>query len=179
MFKTIINDTSLDKEIKNLVIYKKALFYAAEIDDNENDLLDILNPLINSESVWKSHSLYLMAEYYYSKNQKQKNNKNSLPSIIENSTKTKLSYVSDFREKSNLRNSSTEKSKKHFLIKNRERYYKTNNMDQPLVYCFNIDSCGDIDVRKIFKMACDFLTNKLDYIIDNISLDSDILEIFL
>ena len=72
LFKTIINDTSLDKEIKNLVIYKKALFYAAEIDDNENGLLDILNPLINSESVWKSHALYLMCEYYYSKNQKQK-----------------------------------------------------------------------------------------------------------
>ena len=72
LFKTIINDTSLDKEIKNLVIYKKALFYAAEIDDNENDLLNILNPLINSESVWKSHALYLMGEYYFSKNQKQK-----------------------------------------------------------------------------------------------------------
>ena len=72
LFQKIINDTSLDKEIKNLVIYKKALFYAAEIDDNENDLLNILNPLINSESVWKSHALYLMAEYYYSKNQKQK-----------------------------------------------------------------------------------------------------------
>ena len=72
MFQTIINDTSLDKEIKNLVIYKKALFYVAEIDDNENGLLDILNPLINSESVWKSHALYLMGEYYYSKNQKQK-----------------------------------------------------------------------------------------------------------
>jgi len=72
LFKKIINDSSLDKEIKNLVIYKKALFYAAEIDDNENDLLDILNPLINSESVWKSHALYLMGEYYFSKNQKQK-----------------------------------------------------------------------------------------------------------
>ena len=32
----------------------------------------ILNPLINSESVWKSHALYLMAEYFYSKGQKQK-----------------------------------------------------------------------------------------------------------
>ena len=72
LFETIINDTSLDKEIKNLVIYKKALFYATEIGDNENSLLDILNPIINSESVWKSHALYLMGEYYYSKNQKQK-----------------------------------------------------------------------------------------------------------
>ena len=34
--------------------------------------LNILNPLINSESVWKSHALYLMAEYFYSRDQKQK-----------------------------------------------------------------------------------------------------------
>ena len=72
LFQIIIDDTSLDREIKNLVIYKKALFYAEEIDDNENTLLEILNPLINSESVWKSQALYLMAEYFYSKNQKQK-----------------------------------------------------------------------------------------------------------
>ena len=39
---------------------------------NEGDLLNILNPLINSQSVWKSHALYLIAEYFYSKDQKQK-----------------------------------------------------------------------------------------------------------
>ena len=60
----------LDKEIKNLVIYKKALFNADQAQ--ESDLLNILNPLINSKSVWKSHALYLMAEYFYSKDQKQK-----------------------------------------------------------------------------------------------------------
>ena len=36
------------------------------------DLLNILNPLIKSESVWKSHALYLMAEFFYSKNEMQK-----------------------------------------------------------------------------------------------------------
>ena len=66
----LIEKTSLDKEIKNLVIYKKALFNADEAQ--ENDLLNILNPLINSKSVWKSHALYLMAEYFYSRDQKQK-----------------------------------------------------------------------------------------------------------
>ena len=35
-------------------------------------LLDIVKPLINSNSVWKSHTLYLVAEYFYSKNEKQK-----------------------------------------------------------------------------------------------------------
>ena len=69
-FDVLIEKTFLDKEIKNLVIYKKALFNADEAQ--ENDLLNILNPLINSESVWKSHALYLMAEYFYSKDQKQK-----------------------------------------------------------------------------------------------------------
>ena len=70
LFDTLIMDTSLDNEIKNLIIYKKALFNADNA--NEADLLKILNPLINSKSVWKSHSLYLMAEYFYVKNQKQK-----------------------------------------------------------------------------------------------------------
>ena len=70
LFDIIIDETPLDKEIKNLNIYKKALYNAD--DSNESDLLNILNPLIKSESVWKSHALYLMAEFFYSKNEKQK-----------------------------------------------------------------------------------------------------------
>ena len=38
----------------------------------ENELLEILKPIINSQSVWKSHALYLIAEYFYSKNERQK-----------------------------------------------------------------------------------------------------------
>ena len=70
LFDQLIKETSLDEEIKNLIIYKKALFNSEF--STENDLLQILNPIINSESIWKSHSLYLLAEYFYSKNQKQK-----------------------------------------------------------------------------------------------------------
>ena len=69
-FDILIEKISLDREIKNLIIYKKALFNADQAQ--ESDLLKILNPLINSDSVWKSHALYLMAEYFYSKDQKQK-----------------------------------------------------------------------------------------------------------
>ena len=69
-FDILIKNTSLDEEIKNLIIYKKALFNADQAE--EGVLLNILNPLINSKSVWKSHALYLMAEYFYSKDQKQK-----------------------------------------------------------------------------------------------------------
>ena len=70
LFDILINDTSLDSEINNLIIYKKALYNADNAQESE--LLNILNPLINSKSVWKSHSLYLMAEYFYANNQKQK-----------------------------------------------------------------------------------------------------------
>ncbi len=67
LFDVVIEDVSLQKEIKNLIIYKKALYNADDI--GENELLKILNPIINSESVWKSHALFLVGEYFYSKNQ--------------------------------------------------------------------------------------------------------------
>ena len=70
LFDILIKDTSLDSEIKNLITYKKALYNADNAQ--EGDLLNMLNPLINSKSVWKSHSLYLMAEYFFVNNQKQK-----------------------------------------------------------------------------------------------------------
>ena len=70
LFDELIKETGLDKKIKNLLIYKKALFNSDF--SSENDLLEMLSPIINSESIWKSHALYLMAEYFYSKKQKQK-----------------------------------------------------------------------------------------------------------
>ena len=70
LFDVVIEDVSLQKEIKNLIIYKKALYNADYI--GENELLKILKPIINSESVWKSHALYLIAEYFFYKGEKQK-----------------------------------------------------------------------------------------------------------
>jgi len=70
LFDELINETTLDEEIKNLIIYKKALFNS-DIS-SENDLLQTLSPIINSESIWKSHSLYLLGEYFYSKGEKKK-----------------------------------------------------------------------------------------------------------
>ena len=69
-FDILINDLDLDDEIKNLTIFKKGLFNSDFAEENE--LLNILNPLIKSESKWKPHALYLMAEYYFSKKEKQK-----------------------------------------------------------------------------------------------------------
>ena len=70
LFNNIINEVSLDKEIKNLIIYKKALYNADTSEENE--LLEILKPITSTESVWKAQALYLIAEYFYSKREKQK-----------------------------------------------------------------------------------------------------------
>ena len=101
-FDILINEVGLDKEIKNLTIYKKGLYNSDFAD--ENQLLNILNPVIKSKSIWKPHALYLMAEYYLAKNQKQKSKEffNQIV-ILENiSSKIKLEAQkrlrSDFSE---------------------------------------------------------------------------------
>ena len=89
-FDFLINEIALEKEIKNLTIYKKGLFNSDFTEENE--LLNILNPLIKSESMWKPQALYLMAEYYLSKNQKQKSKEffNQILDIENISPKIKL-----------------------------------------------------------------------------------------
>ena len=88
LFDQVINKNNFDKEIKDLIIYKKALFNSEF--SSENEILNILNPIIKSESIWRSHALYLLAEYFYSKNEKEKSKeffnqiislKNSNPNI--------------------------------------------------------------------------------------------------
>ena len=69
-FDILIEKTSLEKEIKNLIIYKKALYNADQA--SELELINILKPVTTSDSVWKSHALFLIAEYFYNKNEKKK-----------------------------------------------------------------------------------------------------------
>ena len=102
LFNVLIKKTPLENEIKNLIIYKKALYNADT--SSENELLDILKPLLNSESVWKSHGLYLAAEFFYSKKQKQKskeffneiiNTKNANQDIVKEARKRLSRDLSD------------------------------------------------------------------------------------
>ena len=101
-FDLLINEVSLEKEIKNLTIYKKGLFNSDFVQENE--LLSILNPIIKSDSMWKPQTLYLMAEYYLSKNQKQKSKEffNQIVEMENISPKIKLEVQkrlrSDFSE---------------------------------------------------------------------------------
>ena len=72
-FDTIINIGSLEKEIKNLNIYKKAIYNSNFVDETE--LVEILRPVTNSDSIWKSHSLFLLAEFFYFKKNKEESKK--------------------------------------------------------------------------------------------------------
>ena len=78
-FFDLVIKSQEDKEIKNLIIYKKAMYNADNI--SENELLDILNPILKSESVWKSHALLLMADYFEHSNNLIKS-KNFLEEIV-------------------------------------------------------------------------------------------------
>jgi len=69
-----------DFELKNLIIFKKALYFSDKY--TENQILEILNPVINSESVWKQHGLLLMGEFYFHKKQFNKS-KEFFKKIIE------------------------------------------------------------------------------------------------
>jgi predicted negative regulator of RcsB-dependent stress response len=70
LFDIILKINKLDEEIKNLVIYKKGLLNSNY--EGENNLIIILNPILNSNSIWKSHALFLMGEYFLNNNEKIK-----------------------------------------------------------------------------------------------------------
>jgi len=66
IFFDLVISSQTENEIKNLVTYKKAMFNADS--SSENELLKILNPILKSNSVWKSHALLLMADYFIHNN---------------------------------------------------------------------------------------------------------------
>ena len=78
-FFDLVIKSQEEKEIKNLIIYKKAMYNADMI--SENELLDLLNPILKSDSVWKSHALLLMSDYFENSNNLIKS-KNFLEEIV-------------------------------------------------------------------------------------------------
>ena len=70
LFDILIDKMNLKPEITNLIIYKKALYNSNFL--TESELIKMLNPIINTESIWSSHALYLIGEYFYSNNEKEK-----------------------------------------------------------------------------------------------------------
>jgi DNA-directed RNA polymerase subunit L len=62
---------------------------------------------------------------------------------------------------------------KRFEILKRERFFKKTDDDKPLVYCFCIDSSGEMPVESIFSIGCDLFIKKCRYIKEKIESDPD------
>ena len=62
LFDHVIQNNKFEKEIKNLLIFKKALFQSNFM--NESELLQVVKPLINAESLWKPHALLMLGDYF-------------------------------------------------------------------------------------------------------------------
>ena len=65
LFNHVLENNKFEKEIKNLIIFKRALFQSNFV--NELELLEAVKPLINTETVWRPHSLLLLGDYFASK----------------------------------------------------------------------------------------------------------------
>tara|TARA_Y100000590_G_scaffold183222_1_gene208751 strand:- start:1610 stop:2257 length:648 start_codon:yes stop_codon:yes gene_type:complete len=67
LFNHILENNKFEKEIKNLLIFKKALISTNFA--NESELLEVTKPLLNEETLWKPHALLLLGDYFLSKNE--------------------------------------------------------------------------------------------------------------
>ncbi|MBO6481026.1 MAG: hypothetical protein HVK30_04760 [Pelagibacteraceae bacterium] len=63
-FDEILDIGSIEKEDLNLLRLKKAIFISE--NSKEEDMLELLNPIINSDSVWKIQSIKFLGDYYFS-----------------------------------------------------------------------------------------------------------------
>ena len=65
LFDHLLNNNKFEKEVINLLIYKKALFNSNFI--SESKLLSDIQPLLSTETLWKPHALLLMGDYFVAK----------------------------------------------------------------------------------------------------------------
>ena len=66
LFDYLLENNKFDKEIRNLLLYKKALYKSNYVD--ELKLLEETRTLLNNEeSVWRAHTLLLLGDFYFSR----------------------------------------------------------------------------------------------------------------
>ena len=65
LFDHLLENNKFSREVRNLLIYKKALLNSNFVDESE--LLDSIRPLLNTQTLWKPHGLLLLGDYFVSK----------------------------------------------------------------------------------------------------------------
>jgi len=65
LYDHLLTNNNFAEELRNLLIYKKALFNSDHV--NESELLETIKPLLKKDALWKPHGLLLLGDYYVSK----------------------------------------------------------------------------------------------------------------
>ena len=65
LFDYVLENNKFEKEVENLIIFKKALFQSDFT--SEIELIEVVKPLINTETLWKPHALLLLGDYFFSR----------------------------------------------------------------------------------------------------------------
>ena len=65
LYDHLLENNKFEKELRNLLIYKKALFNSNFVIESE--LLETIQPLLNTDTLWKPHALLLLGDYFMSK----------------------------------------------------------------------------------------------------------------
>ena len=98
LFDIILNNKKLDQKIINLLIYKKALLNSDT--NSEIEIINMIQPILNSKSIWKPHSLLLLGDYFLSKNEKKKAKKYNNKILLEKNIDPNLSREAQSRIRS-------------------------------------------------------------------------------
>ena len=65
LYDHLLENNNFEKELRNLLIYKKSLFSSNFV--SETELLVTIKPLLNKDTLWKPHALLLLGDYFMSK----------------------------------------------------------------------------------------------------------------
>ena len=65
LYDHLLENNNFEKELRNLLIYKKSLFSSNSV--SETELLETIRPLLNTDTLWKPHALLLLGDYFMSK----------------------------------------------------------------------------------------------------------------
>ena len=102
LFDHLLENNKFDKEIRNLLLYKKILYKSNYVE--ESKMLEEIKPLLNNkESAWRSHALLLLGDFYFSKKEyiKAKDfyseilSTENLQQDLYNQARSKLVFIAD------------------------------------------------------------------------------------
>ena len=65
LYDHLLENNNFDKELRNLLTYKKSLFSSNFV--SETEMLETVKPLLNTDTLWKPHALLLLGDYFMSK----------------------------------------------------------------------------------------------------------------